>query len=231
MQFLEVKNMAKVKNRTKTGAKIKKFAQLTERERANHIELSDEMTTKVEDILKKFEGIGVQRSKIMDSLIGLGLIRCGIWNNSFINYAGFMQNKICRSDEKLKFQVQNVKAYSNNLYDSKIISDYIVLSKRHEEGAEIEEFRVILGAHTLILLEYSGRIIFENFGYCPAMLVERSIILGIEMVENSLKKGNSAKEIFTTMKSWLAEAPLSILVKKQVFDVDLDNLFNTSVEA
>jgi hypothetical protein len=33
------------------------------------------------------------------------------------------------------------------------------------------------------------------------------------------------------MKTWLAEAPLSILVKKQVFDVDLDNLFNTSVEA
>ena len=217
--------MAKVKNN------IKKFAQLTENERANQIKLSDEMTNKLEVILKTFEVIGVKRSKSMDCLIDLGLIRCGIWNNSFINYAGFMQNKICRSDEKLRFQVQNVKAYSNNLYDSKIISDYIVLSKRHEEGAEIEEFRVILGAHTLILLEYSGRIIFENFGYCPAMLVERSIILGIEMVENSLKKGNSVKEIFTTMKTWLAEAPLSILVKKQVFDVDLDNLFNTSVEA
>jgi hypothetical protein len=217
--------MAKVKNN------IKKFAQLTENERANQIKLSDEMTNKLEVILKTFEVIGVKRSKSMDCLIDLGLIRCGIWNNSFINYAGFMQNKICRSDEKLRFQVQNVKGYSNHLYESEIISDYLVLSKNYEEDADVEEFRLILGSRTLILLEYTSRIFLETFGYCPALLVDRSIVLGIEMIENSLKKGNNAKEIYTTMISWLAEVPGSILLNKQVFDVDLDNLFNTSVEA
>ena len=222
--------MAKVKNHTSSGAEIKNFAQLLKEGRENHIELSDDMTTRLEFILNEFEGIGVNPGQSLDCLIGLGLIRCGHWTNAFIDYSNFMQNTICKNDEKLKFKVQNANAYSKNLYSSNRVYDYIELTKQYEKGAYIEEFKIFLSGDTMILLEYNAKIFEEIFDYCPAILLERAIILSIETIENSFKRGNSPKKVYETMEAWLLQSTVGVLVMDKVYCADVDNYFNKCVE-
>ena len=208
--------------------KIASMNDTSEVNQRNALQLSDELEGKVRYIMKEFRSIGIGYGEAMDYVISQGLNSCVLCTNFFLNWSDFMQNKICKSDEKLAFSVLNSKqTYDLDLYADRRISEGYVLIKKVEKGAEVESFNIMLRGDPIILIDYYAGIWQEIFNISPAFALERAIEVGIDEIESTLRDGVSIEDVFETTHDWLANSVEGIKQKNDVLDVTSKSLFNS----
>lgn len=210
---------------------IKKIASMNDTSEVNQrnaLQLSDELEAKVRYIMKEFRSIGIGYGEGMDYVISHGLNSCGLCTNFFLIWSVFMQNKICKSDEKLAFSVLNPKqTYDRDLYTDRRVSEGYVLIKKVEIGAEVESFNIMLRGDPILLIDYYAGIWQEIFNISPAFALERAIEIGIDEIESTLRDGVSIEDVFSTTHDFLANSVEGIKQKNDALDVTSKSIFNS----
>jgi hypothetical protein len=195
-------NLSSESNRLLSESAIKQFTHTDaddaddEVNQRNELKLKYDLGTKLEYILQEFGSIGIENDDAMYYVISHALNSCGQCTKLFLNWSGFMQNKICKSDEKLKFSVFNPQTYDRDLYAERRTSDGYVLIKKFEIDAEVESFNIVLRGNHLLLFDYYAKIWQKLFNISPAFALERAIEVGIDEIDCALIDDLSIDEVF-----------------------------------